>query len=219
MVLKQEAGSLKTRIYNNLKEKIMFCELLPGSNLSESELCAEYSVSRTPVREALLELEKEGYVVIEPRKSTRVSKVSLHELKYLNEARILIEASVLRSLAMPLSNADGKMLEEFRERLKRLDPSGEMQGKYKFFLQLDYEFHTMLTSLGGNPLLIRFAEEMLQRSARQWYLMYLTIERRLAVSNEEHIGILDRLLEGNPGAAADLLETHIGAFQNLQYFE
>jgi len=218
-MLIHENGSLKRKIYNKLKEDIIFCELLPNSVILESELCEKFSVSRTPVREALLELEKEGYVVVEPRKSTRVSKVSLSELRHINDARMLLEVNAIRSLSTPLTDEQLLTLTAFQNRYEQFDFCVDTHSKYKSYLQFDYDFHAMITSLCNNPYLIRFCEELLQRSARQWYLMFLTIESRVSKSIEEHIDVLNALYNGSAESAANLLEEHIRAFESLEYFE
>lgn len=81
--------SLKEVIYEDLKDKIIYCELLPGTPISEDEIGSAYHVSRTPVREALLQLTRENYITIEARKSTKVSKISFQEMNEIIESRVL----------------------------------------------------------------------------------------------------------------------------------
>lgn len=207
---------LKETIYDELKEKIIFSEFLPGSVLLESELCKEFNVSRTPVREALLQLEKEGYVIIEPRKSTRVSKISFQEMNEIIETRLLIEPYILRSLKDPLSEEDVAAFQKIKERFNEISLNDA--SSLKQFLQLDFQFHCALISLSQNHLLIDFCKEILQRSIRQWYLMYVNLEERLSTAKDEHQGIIDYLVENDFNSAAKALEHHIKAFYDLMFF-
>jgi DNA-binding GntR family transcriptional regulator len=209
--------SFNKKIYHDLKERIIFSELLPGSTLVEAELCKAYGVSRTPVREALLELEKEGFVNIEPRKSTRVSRISIQEMNDIIKARLIIEVQVVRSLSEPL-NQD--YINRFQDMKKRFDQiiRSEQKDALKVFLRLDFEFHHTLILLSGNELLEHICNSLLQKSVRQWYFMCIHVERRMADSIKEHEEIIDALIKGNYEEAALELESHIKTYYTMMYF-
>ncbi len=202
------------QIYNYIKDKIVFCDFMPGSVISEEDICKEFGVSRTPVREALMELEKEEYVNIMPRKSTKVSKISLKDINEIIQARLLIEIYILRSITEPLS-------EEFRNNLismrNRFDDVSKMDGKnnLKLLLQMDFEFHSSLAALCTNNHLVRFLQELLKKSIRQWCLMFANTDRRMHESIGEHESIIDALLENDFEGAAKKLELHIKAFYDM----
>ena len=89
--------SLKQLAYETLKRKIVSCEILPGSTLTEDMLCEMLNASRTPVRDAVSRLEQEHLVSIKPKKGIRVNRVSMNSIKELFEVRCLLEpAAVLK---------------------------------------------------------------------------------------------------------------------------
>lgn len=208
--------SLKEIIYKDLKRKIVFCELLPGTAILEDEIAREYNVSRTPVREALLQLSRESYITIEARKSTKVSKISFKEMNEVIETRLVIEPYIVRTQSKTLNEDTIRRLEEMKKRFRQVSLNDA--ASLRQFLNIDYEFHYLLVSLSGNRLLIDFCEDILQRSVRQWYLMCVSMEGRLSKAKDEHEKIIDLLIKGNFTSAAKNLEQHIRAFYDLVYF-
>lgn len=215
MAINKSKG-LKMQIYNYIKDKIIFCDFMPGSVISEDDLCKEFGVSRTPVREALMELEKEEYVNIMPRKSTKVSKISLKDINEIIQARLLIEIYIIRSITEPLSDEFRKSLISIRNRFDDAYKTEE-KNNVKLLLQMDYEFHSTLTALCPNTHLVRFLQELLKKSIRQWCLMFANTERRMHESISEHESIIDALLENDFEGAAKKLESHIKAFYDMIY--
>jgi DNA-binding GntR family transcriptional regulator len=213
---RDSVNSLKAKIYNDLKEKIIFSDILPGSTIVEADLCEQYKVSRTPVREALLELEKEGFVDIQPRKSTRVSRIAIKEINDIIKIRLIVEVQVVRMQAEPLSPEQIGRFQEVRSRFDHLVDTDA--SNLKEFLRLDYEFHRSLIELCDNELLLRIYLTLLQKSVRQWYFMCIHVEKRLADSIREHAEVIDNMLKGNFEAAALKLEEHIKTYYDMMYF-
>ncbi len=208
--------SVKDAIYKDLKEQIVFCELLPGSLISEEDLCKQYEVSRTPVREVLLQLKREEYITVESRKSTKVSKINFQEMNEIIEVRLMIEPGIIRSLNAPLPAEMCEALEEMRQRFAAL---GEMKGdSVRNYLQADFAFHSLLASLSNNHIMTDFYCSILERSIRHWYLMYVRMEGRLKQAQNEHEVIIRLLEDGNYPSAAKELEKHIRAYYDLNYY-
>lgn len=208
--------SLKEIIYKDLKRKIVFCELLPGTPILEDEISKEYNVSRTPVREALLQLSRENYITIEARKSTKVSKISFKEMNEVIETRLVIEPYIVKTQSKTLNEDTIRKLEEMKKSFREVTLNDA--ASLRQFLVIDYEFHFLLVCLSGNRLLIDFCEDILQRSIRQWYLMCVSMEGRLSTAKNEHEKIIDLLIKGDFTNASKNLEQHIKAFYDLVYF-
>ncbi|HHW49830.1 MAG TPA: GntR family transcriptional regulator [Clostridiaceae bacterium] len=206
--MKNIQKKLKEMAYKYIKEKIIFCELVPGSVIQENEIANELSISRTPVREALLELEKEGYVNIVPRQATTVPKVSLKDINEIIQIRNIIEVQCLKLIETPLAEEIKEKLREFKTIFQNYININK-ENNYKEFLQNDLEFHVYLVSLLGNSQLTNFCRELLYKSLRFWYLMIVGVERRISESSTEHVKIIDFLLENNIDKAAKALEEHI----------
>lgn len=211
-----KSKGLKMQIYNYVKDKIVFCDFMPGSVISEDNLCKEFGVSRTPVREALLELEKEGYVNIMPRKSTTVSKISLKDINDIIQARLLIEIFILKSISKPLSEEIKKSLIDIRNRFDDVHKIKD-DNNFKLMLQMDFDFHSTLATLCPNSHLVKFLQELLTKSVRQWCLMFANAKSRINEAISEHESIIDALLNEDFEDAAKKLESHIKAFYDMIY--
>ena len=83
--------SLSQKIFNTLRDKIVFMEYPPGMNFSEKELCKEFKVSRTPLREAFRRLEDMKLVTVIPRYGTYVSQIDINEIRCAFEVKIKLE--------------------------------------------------------------------------------------------------------------------------------
>jgi DNA-binding GntR family transcriptional regulator len=99
-------------IYNRLREDIITKKLEPGSSITESALADRFSVSRSPVREALNRLHQEGLIIIEPNKGATIRKYSITEMIDLTEIRILVEPLIARKAAERADKNDLKILKK-----------------------------------------------------------------------------------------------------------
>ena len=122
---KSNKKSLSNMVYRDLKEKILKNKLLPGDKLIEMEIASKLDVSRTPVREALKKLEKDGLVTSFPRKSYIVSKISVKEAKNLYIVRKSLEPLCVELLAEKGLTDKTKYFEEVNEDLRIAIENGE----------------------------------------------------------------------------------------------
>lgn len=125
MDAKANKKSLSNMVYRDLKEKILKNKLLPGDKLIEMEIASKLDVSRTPVREALKKLEKDGLVTSFPRKSYIVSKISVKEAKNLYIVRKSLESLCVELLAEKGLTDKTKYFEEVNEDLRIAIENGE----------------------------------------------------------------------------------------------
>ena len=125
MDVKANKKSLSNMVYRDLKEKILKNKLLPGDKLIEMEIASKLDVSRTPVREALKKLEKDGLVTSFPRKSYIVSKISVKEAKNLYIVRKSLEPLCVELLAEKGLTDKTKYFEEVNEDLRIAIENGE----------------------------------------------------------------------------------------------
>lgn len=125
MDAKANKKSLSNMVYRDLKEKILKNKLLPGDKLIEMEIASKLDVSRTPVREALKKLEKDGLVTSFPRKSYIVSKISVKEAKKLYIVRKSLEPLCVELLAEKGLTDKTKYFEEVNEDLRIAIENGE----------------------------------------------------------------------------------------------
>ena len=95
--------SLRDKAYEQLKERIVDCTYAPDSVINEEWLQSEFGMSRTPIREALIMLEREGLVKIMPKKGVRIVRMTLEDVHDVFEIRKLIEPYILRQYGHKVS--------------------------------------------------------------------------------------------------------------------
>jgi DNA-binding GntR family transcriptional regulator len=119
--LKERSDSLVGRIANDIARAISDGTLAPGADLNSVELAARFGTSRTPVREALMLLEKEGLVEIPPRRRPRVAKISLDEAEELYQIRAVLNGLMI---TLFVRNATADLIEEMERLHDRVQSSG-----------------------------------------------------------------------------------------------
>src|SRR5215470_18708515 len=105
---------LRDDVYERLRADILSCQLAPGDDMREQELAERYAVSRQPVREALLRLEREHLVTVQPRQGYRVNPISLSDARDLLQFRLVLEPACVAEAIESASDAVLEALDEFR---------------------------------------------------------------------------------------------------------
>ncbi len=139
-------NGIRERIYVTLQSRIISKELAPGSRLREQELAKEFSASRTPVREALLDLERDGLVNTIDRAGTFVAKVSFQDLKEAFEVRLALMPLVARLL---LEHANPELIDA----LARIRTEMEAATSSESLTGMDSRFHDLVNDAIGHRLL------------------------------------------------------------------
>ncbi|MDX5933018.1 GntR family transcriptional regulator [Acidiphilium acidophilum] len=192
---------MRTSVYAALKDDIIACRLMPGTELREPEIAARYSVGRSPLREALLRLEAEGLVVIVPRQYCRVAPISLRDAADMFGLRRVLEPEAARLVARTADDAA-------RTRLLAVAAGDEAAD----FIDDNRRFHCTLASLAPNRRLGASCIEIIEQSDRLVRVSLAQIEgRRPALLIGEHRVIADAVVRGDARTAARLLRAHIDA--------
>lgn len=128
-------GLGKTDIaYEYLKNKIVTWEIPPMSDISEEQLQKELDISRTPIREAILRLEKDGFVYLYPRKGTIVAEVSRDLVEEIYQVRLLLEPFIAEEASHSVSRS---WLKDLRERLANPPESLTDRELRVYYINLD----------------------------------------------------------------------------------
>ncbi len=190
-----------------LKDNIIRLELEPGSIISDRELAAGMNLSRTPVREAFLELAKVKIVEIYPQRGTMVSFIDYNLVEEARFIRSVLEVAVVR-LACGLITPE--QMEELEDNI-RLQKFYHQNLSVERMLELDNEFHRMLFWIANK----RQAYEMMDRIT-----IHFDRVRNLAISAvkehkwmEEHYNIYEAVRDNDPEQAARLMEIHLKRYQ------
>src|SRR4030042_1652477 len=207
--------SKKAVVHENLKRRIITNALKPGDPLNEGILSKELKTSKTPVREALQQLEKEGLVENIPGKGAFVSRFSFQDIRELCEIRDILECEVIRRVA---SRGDLNLAEAqaIRDKFAASDANGGRTGKSYF--NAGDQIHSFIFTAWGNRTLIR-EYQGLQEQIVRITLHFFTQNRqeRAAVSFKEHLEIIDALIARDPVRAETAIRTHLQ--NSLEYLK
>src|SRR5690606_35948518 len=140
-------ASTRSHVYNILRRAIVTLEFLPGQALSENELAARHSVSRTPVREALIRLADEGLVEVVPQLGTFVSRISARDVIEVRFIRETLERASLPHAIQRIGRDDEKKLGLLLDEQEEAEQEGDLQ----HWFSTDEDLHRTLLEIGGHP--------------------------------------------------------------------
>ncbi|MFF4523230.1 GntR family transcriptional regulator [Streptomyces bluensis] len=209
-VLGGRKPSYRERVADALRAALIAGELRPGEVYSAPGLAARFGVSATPVREAMLDLAKEGLVDTVPNKGFRVTAVSERQLDEYTHIRSLIEIPTTADLAI---SADPVHLEALRPLAQEIVTSAAT-GDLISYVEADLRFHLGLLSLAGNTHLVEVVRDVRRRS-RLYGLTALAEAGRLEASAKEHLELLDALLARDEEAVREVMTRHLGHVRGL----
>ena len=199
-----EPVSLKDKAYNVIKSAILSLKLRPGDPLVESDLAQQLGISKTPVRDALLELEREGFVTKILFKGTYVSEVTLKDVREVFQVRAVLEG-LAAQLAAPFLSAEEL---EAAEKIIAAAEAALAEGDIVLCSEHGKRFHRLIISKADNQRLqtiILNLDDHLQR----FRLLSDQINGRLNKSLREHRKILQALRRSDPIAAEEAVRGHL----------
>jgi DNA-binding GntR family transcriptional regulator len=197
--------SLAETAYAKLKTSIFEFELLPGDRFSESEIAERLSMSRTPVRDALYRLEREGYLHVHFRIGWSVRPFDFVQFENLYDLRLILELASVQRLC---DRVDRPNLDE--QKSVWLVPVAERIGDPVRICALDEAFHMALVEAAGNPEVVRAHWEVTER-IRIIRRLDFTQKHRIDRTYDEHAQILRAVIRRRADQAMLLLRTHIEA--------
>ena len=194
------------RIYDDLYRRIVSLDLPPGSELTRVALCEEYSVSQTPVREALQRLERVNLVEVKPQSGTKVAFINVEEVKQNHFLRESLEFEVVRTLAE--QTIDGLI-----PRLRTLvTMQGQLEGydqdTMNLFSRLDEVFHRTLFEAAGQGRLHHLVRSMSGHMDRIRRL-HLPTEGKVRSVISSHTDIIDAIEANTPDLAVSHMRSHL----------
>lgn len=204
------APSIQARVIDDLRERIISGALEPGVSLSEIALADAFGVSRTPVREALKQLQTEGLVEIRPRVGTFVTAPSRREINELFEVKALLEGAAARLMAQRGTVPELEMLRESLREADRAVARGD-EARYAALVE---EFHEVIVQGADNAkLTAHYRILMNQLAYARLVRTSLAQPGRLTQSDREHHRVFE-LIESKDGDGAErLMRDHVRASQ------
>jgi DNA-binding GntR family transcriptional regulator len=202
--------NLRDSVANALRAAVISGELKPGEVYSAPTLGARFGVSATPVREAMLDLVREGLVISLRNKGFRVTEVSDEDLDNLAALRQLIEPPTIRDVVPVIPAADYPRLRRLAEDIVVAAEAGDLIA----YIEADRVFHVTLLAYSGNQKLVDVVSD-LRSQTRLLGLTPLVESGRLVPSATEHHELLDLMESGDADGAEQLMRRHIGHVRGL----
>ena len=150
------ANPLAEQVYSRLKDDIFNFRLLPGDNFTETEMAQNYGVSRTPLRDALFRMQREGYLEVGFRRCWKVRPIDFDRLDNLYDLRIVLEMAALERLCQQ-AEASPELL---ALNAVWLLPQEQRESEAVRVAALDEQFHTNLVAAAGNEEISRIHTEV-----------------------------------------------------------
>ncbi|RSM74426.1 GntR family transcriptional regulator [Amycolatopsis sp. WAC 01375] len=203
--------NLRDEVIETLRGAVISGEMRPGVVYSAPTLAERFGVSATPVREAMLDLVKEGLMETMRNKGFRVTEPTEHELDDVTELRALIEVPTVRRIAEAGGDADAlKRLRELAAGIERASVDHDLIDHVRF----DMEFHLALLGLAGNEHLVEIVRSLRARS-RIYGLKVLAERGQLVSSAREHAELVDLIEARDADGAEALMRRHIGHVRGI----
>lgn len=201
---------LREIVYQELRNQILTGIIKPGTRMMEIDLAEDMGVSRTPIREAIRKLEKEGLVIIEPRKGAYASEVSIKDMVEILEVRANLEGLAAFYAAEKMSDAEKEVLFEVYEKFNQAVVDGDMAE----MISNDTRFHRLIVESSRNGHLIRMVEQLQELVLRFRYIYYKDFKRAEEMP-AEHKRIYEAIANGNGTDARFEAFSHIDQLKDM----
>lgn len=192
--------SKKSDVYLALKQSIITGTVAPGTIINETDLAQRYSVSRTPVREALILLGQEGFVESLPRAGYLVTQLSVGEVQEAFHLREVLEVEAARLAANSITEAELASLEAH---ILGIPP--EINPGF------NREFHMIIARASRNRRLARLVEQLLDEMDR---ILYFDPQMAGPAQPDEHQAIIDALRAHHAAEAQEAMRAHVRAVKS-----
>ena len=204
--------SMVDQAHTLLHNAIISIKLPPGQMLKERELSESLSVSRTPIREALLRLQEDGLVEIFPQTGTYVSRISIeavHESQFIREAlEVATVGYAVRHGTPEWQTKTRRLIEKYKQALEWED--------FDELFDLDEQFHRSIAEFRFRDRLWKMTNSAKAHMDRVRRLSLPYRDRRLAIA-EEHTAVLDAIITREEAQAVEAMRRHLNTvFQDLE---
>ena len=206
----QNHKPLREMVYEELKIQILTGQIVPGTRMMEVDLAEEMGVSRTPIREAIRKLEKEGLVTIEPRRGAYASMISTQDMVEILEVRQDLEGLAAYFAATRMSPVEMEELKEIADKYNDAVKSGNM----KELIRYDTQFHRLIVDSCNNKILVSMVEQLQELVLRFRYIYYDNFKRGEEMPRE-HQEIIDAIASGDADRARAAADVHIDRLKQL----
>lgn len=197
-------GSQSQRIYEEIKRRILDNELPAGTQVLENELASQLGVSRTPIREALVLLSRDGMVEVRPRHGMRVLPVSADDMQDIYDILTALESTAAEIVAARgVSKEEIARLEQAVANMDAALKKDDLKG----WAQADERFHRLLVELTNNKRLISLVNTYWEQSHRV-RMLTLKLRPKPIHSNSDHAAVVEAIRKRDPEKARKVHHDH-----------
>lgn len=193
---------------NDLRRRILATDLVPGLDLDEASLTAQYGMSRTPLREVLQRLAGDGYIALEPNRGAKVASMDIATLRIFFQTAPMVYANIARLAA---ENRSSAQLEELQEAQRGFAAATGARDADAAALA-NHRFHALIGEMACNAYLVAALNRLLidhTRLSQAFYRPASPAESVLILKAvEQHEGMISAIQAGDAGLAIDLTLAH-----------
>jgi DNA-binding GntR family transcriptional regulator len=194
------------KAYTQIKGRIITAKMSPGSVINEAQLMTEFDLGRTPIREAIKQLQMENLVLVTPRKGMYVADIAVTDLLQIFEVRVELESFATKLAAQRIIEPEICELEILAKEYQVVDPSDK-----ESLIHLDGEFHSLIAKATHNKFLIKEIDYYYNLSLRIWYIA-LKYAKPEEIDITAHIEILEAIQAKDAEKAGERMRRHIQDF-------
>jgi len=204
--------SLREQVYDFFRQQMQSGMLAPGASINLNEISKKLAISKTPLRDALIQLETEGFVTILPRRGVIVNKLPLHEIKSYYEILGALESSAILSVFDRIKQKHISLMErinaEYEETLKNEE--------YERYYKLNLTFHDIFLDLSDNEIIKKILTPIKRRLydfPRRDYIKEWEL-----INVDEHFRLITCIKKGNRLGAASIIKDEHWNFEYHQKY-
>ena len=191
--------TLRESIADSLRRSIIQGKLKPGIRISEPSLAVQFGISRTPVREALRQLDSEGFLQLTPRRGARVAPLSEKDIREFYDIKAVLEGYAARLATPRIAPKDLEKMTHCNEQMEKC----HLEGDYKKVFRLHNEFHEVFLKATGNEQLSQLIRGLVTKFQR--FRILLALAGKSADSITQHREIIAAFRDKNSELAARLV--------------
>jgi DNA-binding GntR family transcriptional regulator len=194
-------------IFDTIKDRIMTGRLRPGTKLSEEEIASIFQVGRARARQSLRLLGAIGVVTLHRNRGAFVARPTRAEAAQIYAARRIIECPVVALVADAITRADVARLRRHVEQ----QAASVRAGDRREFLRLVLEFHNLLASIAGNPVIAQLVDQLIARASLISLLYEVPVPSQDVV--DDHARLVELIAAGDADKASAHMERHLRAVE------
>ena len=195
-------STAQQQAYRFIREQILSGAYPGGCHVNPSKVADLLGISRMPVREAILQLDREGLVTVRPNRGAIVTALTPEEIEELFEIRAVLEA---HAAARAVRHLAGEIFEELRELKARMDRA---RGDTNLWIARHNDFHDFIARQSHRPRLTSFIARV-RSSVQPYLLMYISVYQASEMEGYEHETLMNALATGNSVLVERMMRDHI----------